>query len=246
MTDTTVQLGTFVFQDMEIPEYINFGGEQQLVQHNLIGGNRIIDILGKNDDDISWKGLMTGPQALNRAIQLNQLRVNGGTLPLSLFTLNFNVVILSLKAYIERYYQVRYEITLKVVTDNITPIQVNTPTGFNSAVNSDIASINVLSNSINIPSVTNAINNVNTAYSNAVNNTTSTTTSTNTNTSSTTNTTSTTQQPVVVNNTQSLLNASPQNISALTTALTTALNVVNGGPASVITSVLLRLTGNAT
>ena len=38
MMDTKIVLGSFVFQDLEVPETINFGGKQILVKHQLIGG----------------------------------------------------------------------------------------------------------------------------------------------------------------------------------------------------------------
>src|SRR5690606_29293851 len=94
--DTLVKLGDFVFRDFEIPDYINFGGQQQLVQHDLIGGSRVIDSLGKNDSDISWSGLITGNDALERAEQLNLMRSQGQPLTLTWFNLNFNVVIQNL------------------------------------------------------------------------------------------------------------------------------------------------------
>lgn len=156
--DTLIQLtsanGTnFVFQNLEIPEDINFGGAQQLVQHNLIGGNRVIDSLGKNDIDITWTGRMVGSDALTRAQALNQLRAGGQQLVLNWFTLSYNVVIQNFVSYTERYYNVRYEITLKVISDGANPINTNSLVGFNEAINGDLTTANQLAANVNNSSV---------------------------------------------------------------------------------------------
>lgn len=146
--DTQIQLGSFIFQDLEIPEYINFGGTQQLVQHDLIGGNRVIDAMGKSDVDIQWSGLMTGPTALQRAQQLNQLRVAGQQLTLQWFNLNYNVVIQNFVSRTERFYQVSYDITLRVIADGANPVTTLNLVGFNEAVNSDLTTANNLTSNI--------------------------------------------------------------------------------------------------
>jgi hypothetical protein len=156
--DTLIQLtsanGTsFVFQNLEIPEDINFGGEQKLVQHNLIGGNRVIDSLGKNDIDITWKGRMYGSDALTRAQSLNQLRAGGQQLVLNWFTLSYNVVIQNFVSYTERYYNVRYEITLKVISDGANPLNIHSLVGFNEAINGDLTTANQLAANVNNSSV---------------------------------------------------------------------------------------------
>ena len=45
-------LGGVVFADFEIPDSINFGGEQVLSVHQLPGGTRVIDALGPSDAEI--------------------------------------------------------------------------------------------------------------------------------------------------------------------------------------------------
>ncbi len=154
MTDTVIRLGNFEFGGLEVPQQINFGGKQQIVQHELIGGVRVLDSLGKSDSDISWSGLMTGPDAITRAQTLNQLRVNGETLSLQWFSLNYSVIIASFEANTEKFYQVTYTITLKVLTDNANPISTKNIIGFNEAIRNDLTTANTLSAQVNVPAVT--------------------------------------------------------------------------------------------
>ena len=163
--DTKIQLGTFVFQDLEIPEKINFGGTQQLVQHDLIGGNRVIDSLGQSDIDISWSGLMTGSTALPRAQQLNQLRAAGQQLNLTWFSLNYVVVIQNFVSYTERFYQVGYEIVLRVIKDGSNPIASQNLVGFSEAVTGDFNTANTIASGLAITALNSAMTSLNTAIS---------------------------------------------------------------------------------
>lgn len=156
--DTTIQLGSFVFSDLEVPQQINFGGMQQLVQHDLIGGVRVVDALGASDSDITWSGLMTGPSALARAQAINQLRASGQKLSLKWFNLNYNVVIQNFQANTERFYQVTYTITLRVISDGANPVSTQNLQGFNEAINNDLATATAITSQVNIPGVNATMN----------------------------------------------------------------------------------------
>ncbi|VVC75987.1 hypothetical protein AQUSIP_12880 [Aquicella siphonis] len=161
--DTLVKLGDFVFRDFEIPDYINFGGQQQLVQHDLIGGNRVVDSLGKNDTDISWSGLITGSDALERAEQLNLMRAQGQPLTLTWFNLSFTVIIQSLNLRTERYYKIDYDINLRVIIDRTNPNVNTTPVGFNEAINGDYTTILAIAANFINPALSSALTTLGTA-----------------------------------------------------------------------------------
>lgn len=88
-----VTLGPLVFQDYEVPERIPFGGQQRLVTHKLPGGDRITDAMGRDDAPIAWSGYFSGPGAMDRARQLDALRVAGDVLPLTWGGLYYSVQI---------------------------------------------------------------------------------------------------------------------------------------------------------
>lgn len=154
---TFLTLGTVVFSNFEIPERINFGGDQALAVHQLVGGKRVIDSLGRLDDDISWSGLMFESTATFRAQFLDQMRVQGLPLNLTWGQFNYQVVIKSFKASFERTYQIPYSITVTVIQDLNKPLPVIVPVAYNDAIIGMMAEANDLSTVINNPSVSNAM-----------------------------------------------------------------------------------------
>src|SRR5690242_17085448 len=82
MSDIVLVLGPVAFSDFEVPERIRFGGAQRLTVHKLPGGARVIDALGPDDTELGWSGIFAGPDATERALLLDQLRVRGAVLPL--------------------------------------------------------------------------------------------------------------------------------------------------------------------
>lgn len=59
MSDIVLVLGPIAFADFEIPERIRFGGNQRLAVHQLPGGRRVVDALGRDDGEICWSGVFT-------------------------------------------------------------------------------------------------------------------------------------------------------------------------------------------
>jgi hypothetical protein len=163
MVDTVITLGDFEFKNMEIPGSINFGGGHKLIVHELVGGARIIDAMGADESDISWEGLMIGPDSLGRALQLDTMRVAGQPLLLNWFSLRYYVLIENFKANTERYYQIPYTINLKVLQNFNQASGVLSLLGFGDALINDFSIANSIAGQLNIPTLTSAMNSVNTA-----------------------------------------------------------------------------------
>src|SRR5579875_826225 len=138
--DTDVQLGALTFQDLEIPSDINFGGRQRLGVHQLPGGVRIVDSMGADDADLNWHGLILGPAADERARYLDYLRREGNPITLSWGSHAYEVVILSFEADYQRYYQIEYRITCKVVQDLTNPVSA-APPSVDDLAQADLANI---------------------------------------------------------------------------------------------------------
>lgn len=79
----TVSLGGMNLSGLEVPEKLNWGGQQRTVQHKLPGGARIIDLMGADDADIKWSGYFQGPLANSRARSIDAMRAAGRPVPLS-------------------------------------------------------------------------------------------------------------------------------------------------------------------
>lgn len=142
--DTILTLGDFEFSRLEIPEKIPFGGEQRLVVHELVGGIRVIDAMGRNDAPIEWGGLFQGDTALARARYLDGLRIAGQSLVLTWDELIYEVVISSFKAEFERFYQIPYRISCTVLQDLSSPVTSIADPGIDDLIAEDMNSANGL------------------------------------------------------------------------------------------------------
>ena len=140
----TLVLGPFTFEGPEVPEQINFGGAQMLAVHQLIGGDRIVDALGRNDDDITWKGLFFGQTASARAQYLDGLRITGKALTLKWGSFRYQVVIKSFKPEFKQTYQVPYTIVCTPVKDETKPVKKLAPYQVKGELNKQMATANAL------------------------------------------------------------------------------------------------------
>lgn len=161
----TLTLGPFTFTEFEIPERINFGGDQSLALKQLVGGQRTIDAMGRVDDDISWSGLLFGDTASPRAHFLDQMRVQAAPLILNFFDFSFLVVVRSFKPSFERFYQIPYTITVTVIQDLTKPFPLIAAENYDEVINEQLATANALTTEVGIPSVSSAMANVNRALS---------------------------------------------------------------------------------
>jgi hypothetical protein len=124
MPDFPVTLGAFAFQDFEVPNEMPFGGAQALTTHKLIGGGRVIDAMGRDDLRLSWSGTFLSPDADQRALALDALRVTGAPLPLIWNTHRYQVVIQSFSPVYRRASEVPYRIACEVLQDQTQPAAV--------------------------------------------------------------------------------------------------------------------------
>jgi hypothetical protein len=123
MSDVALLLGPVVFQDFEVPSGINFGGGQRLAVHRLPGGARVIDALGRDDAQISFSGIFTGPDATLRARSLDELRVAGLPLPLTWDVFFYTVMISVFHADYRNRWWIPYRLVCTVVQDEASGLQ---------------------------------------------------------------------------------------------------------------------------
>lgn len=146
--DTTVNLGQFQFALFEIPEKISFGGSQRLVVHELIGGTRTIDAMGRADKPLEWSGLFMGTNATERAKFLDTMRAQGATQKLTFGKLSYNVIVRDFTADYERFYQIPYSISCEVQEDLSNPTTNLSPPSIDSDILTDYGSAVTLGNQV--------------------------------------------------------------------------------------------------
>lgn len=86
-------LGPILFRNFEIPQHITIGGRQRLTVHQLPGGVRVVDAMGADDAELGWSGILSGPDAGDRARSLDSLRQGGLAWPLAWDGWRYTVII---------------------------------------------------------------------------------------------------------------------------------------------------------
>jgi hypothetical protein len=160
----TLTLGPVVFQDFEVPEVMPFGGAQMLVVKKLVGGDRVIDAMGRDDAEKTWSGRFRGPLAETRAAALDQLRIAGQQQLLTWSSRRYLVVIERFEARFQQPFEIPYSISCTVIQDLSAPI-LTVPVDPNSAIVADLNAITSVVALLNIPQVTNAMGSLTAATS---------------------------------------------------------------------------------
>lgn len=161
---TRLILGDFEFLDFEVPERIQILGKQKTVIHQMIGGKRVIDVLGTEYDPIRWSGIITGSESSSRVQALEWIRDTGNVVTLTLDDISFDVVVTEFAPAYEFKYRRPYHIEVAVLKRNDAPSAINSLLGsLDALVNSDIGESLGLANTINMADVTNAVTTVQTA-----------------------------------------------------------------------------------
>lgn len=157
-TVTRLMLGEFEFMEFEVPERIAIAGLQKTVKHQLIGGRRVIDVLGTEYQPLTWTGVMTGAYAGERISELERMRDAGDPLVLMLDDYRFTVLITSFIAVYEFVWRRTYTIEVVVVSNDGCPDKVDALTGaLRQLIESDLGRALGLANLINIDAVTQAV-----------------------------------------------------------------------------------------
>jgi hypothetical protein len=115
-------LGPVVLSDFEVASGVNFGGEQALAVHDLPGGVRVIDALGRRDGPITFHGYFCGNSAAARARIVDELRGQGLPLPLIWDAFFYTVVIREFIADYQCGWWIPYRITCTVLRDEAAAV----------------------------------------------------------------------------------------------------------------------------
>jgi hypothetical protein len=127
-------LGEVTFANTEVPEKMPFGGDQSTHIHRLLGGERVIDLMGRDDRDIEWDGMFFGTTATFRARYLDAMRVQGKPLNLSWSQFNFTVILKSFRPDFQRTNVIPYSIKVEIIQDLNKPFPVLLPVTYDTAV----------------------------------------------------------------------------------------------------------------
>lgn len=163
---TRLIVGDVEFTGLEVPESVTIGAKQRTVVHRLVGGRRVVDVLGLDYKNIGWSGWMTGATAGDRVTELEALRDAGQPLTFNMDGYYFSVIIEEFEARFEHVYRRNYYIDLLVVSRLDAPITANALAGtLDALINSDVGEALGLSSVIDSSAVNTSINAVKDAVS---------------------------------------------------------------------------------
>lgn len=134
-------LGGIVFTDLEIPENIPTGGTQKLAKHELIGGIRIMDTMGRSDRPLTWSGTFLGGSAQQRARSVEALRVGGLKQILTWSQYRYAVVVSDFTPDFHNPYRIPYTITCEVSADLSLQTTSQASTTADDAILDDVNSV---------------------------------------------------------------------------------------------------------
>lgn len=132
-----IKLGNFEFLLYEVPENVRYGGPEHIEIHRQPGGQRQIDILGRDDDPYVWRGMLLSADAEARSLQLQQMKVAGLIYPLQFGAVDEDVVISKLIFIYRKPNFIEYEIECTPVINGDQAAQVanGVQNGINNAGN---------------------------------------------------------------------------------------------------------------
>lgn len=148
---------SFAFARYEIPEHINFGGEQRIVNHEMVGGAKTVDVMGETHEPIEWSGHFIGSQAVDRAKYVDGMRKGGKKWTLIWNQFRFEVVIKSFKADFHQFYRITYRIVLEVVQDLTRPVLSKPLPSLDQLISSDFGLAGILGAELNDESISTAL-----------------------------------------------------------------------------------------
>lgn len=138
-TDVLV-LGGIVFDDWSAPSRMPFGGRQAMSVHKLPGGARVVDILGPDEQDIHFTGLIYGDLAYGAAEALDAMRISGQTVPLIFAGRFYQVIVQELTIDLHRFPQLMgYTISCLVVSNALAGTLSTIASTVGDLVSADIA-----------------------------------------------------------------------------------------------------------
>jgi hypothetical protein len=115
LQNSPIQVGSIDLQDFEIPQSVRFGGRHRLIVHTLAGGQRIVERLGPDDNEIRFDGMFSGPSAETRARAFDNLRLSGDIVWLTWQSFRRRVIVKSFIADYHSPWWIHYQISCVVV-----------------------------------------------------------------------------------------------------------------------------------
>jgi hypothetical protein len=111
-----VVIGDVDLTNLEIPSTIKWGGKQSVKVHELPGGDRVVDTVGRRDMALSWSGFLMGDVGKQKALLLDEIRIGGMPVTLAWGEHVYSVIVEDF-TFDEMAFHTAYKISCVVVKD---------------------------------------------------------------------------------------------------------------------------------
>jgi len=122
---SVLKLGSIEFGIDDLPEEITLGGEHVLAVRRFPGGGLDVQPLGAYDDSIQWEGTLMYDDALGRAMDLDDIRIRGEAVTLTVGRIIKPVIVTHFTYRYQNDSRVPYTIQLQPLTAHSSNITVN-------------------------------------------------------------------------------------------------------------------------
>ena len=148
-----ITLGSIVFQDFEIPQEMPFGGAHMLVVKKLVGGDRVIDAMGRDDAEKAWSGRFRGSAAEARGADARSAQDRRATTASDLVVAALPGRDRQVRGAVSgSRMEIPYSISCTVIQDLSAPILPMAPTA-DASIFGDINGAGTLASQINISAI---------------------------------------------------------------------------------------------
>jgi hypothetical protein len=115
LQNSPIRVGPIDLQEFEVPQSLRFGGRHRVVIHTLAGGQRVIERLGPDDNEIRFRGTFSGAFAEARARAFDNLRLSGEIVWLTWESFRRQIIVTSFLADYHNRWWIPYQISCVVV-----------------------------------------------------------------------------------------------------------------------------------
>ena len=138
MNNALLTIGPVSLQGFEVPNGIQFGGQQRIALHRLLDGSRFVETLGPEDSELSFGGTFSGQDAVSRARTLDQIRLSGSTVPLTWQSYRYAVVIRQFRANYVNPWWIEYSVSCTIADQSASSLSSSPDS--NSIIANDLIS----------------------------------------------------------------------------------------------------------
>jgi hypothetical protein len=134
-----ISIGGITLTGIESPEKVPFAGKHTLAVHKLVGGSRVIDAMGPDDEDIAISGRFQGPGAASKARAIDGMREAGTVVSLIWGSFSRQVIVSQFTPSYEKEFQIPFSLSCTVISSG--SVSFSLVPGLDEAISGDLSTL---------------------------------------------------------------------------------------------------------